>query len=398
MSLSIAQRLTEQRVNAREQAKNIIDAAEGRAFSGEEQASLDAIEVDMVDLETRIAGIIDAEQRARDLDAKLAGYTPTVEAPPEAPLTADAEFRSFVRGERGKSLAVNAETRDITKGSTGAPVPTSFYDKLTVHMVQVGPMLQLATVLNTASGENLQLPRTTANSTAAIIAEGTAITESDPTFGAFVTLGAFKYSFITQVSREMVEDQGVDVLGFLAEQTGVAIGVRLNTDFTVGTGSGQPRGLALDTTLGVTGAASVAGVFTADNLIDLVYSVNSAYRAQPGCGFQMRDASIAATRKLKDSQNRYLFEPSLQAGQPDTLLGFPLVSNPDVVAPVALGRSVLFGLTPKYFVRQVGEVRLDRSDEFAFNADLITFRASVRADGALIDTTGAVRHFIGGAA
>jgi len=196
----------------------------------------------------------------------------------------------------------------------------------------------------------------------------------------------------------MVEDQGVDVLGFLAEQTGVALGVRLNTDFTVGTGSGQPRGLMIDTTLGVTGAASVAGAFSADNLIDLVYSVNQAYRAQPGCGFQMRDASIASTRKLKDSSGRYLFEPSLQAGQPDTLLGFPLTSNPDVAAVAALARSVSFGLTPKYFVRQVGEVRLDRSDEFAFNADLITFRASVRADGALIDTTGAVRHLVGGAA
>lgn len=397
MSMSIAQRLTEQRVNAREQAKNIIDAAEGRAFSGEEQASLDAIEVDMVALETRIAGIIDAEQRARDLDAKLAGYVPSVEAAPEAPPTADAEFRAFVRGESGKSLAVKAESRDILKSSTGSPVPTSFYDQLTVHMVQVGPMLQLATVLNTAGGENLQVPRTTAFSTAAIIAEGAAITESDPTFGAFVTLGAFKYAFITQVSREMVEDQGVDVLGFLAEQTGVALGVRLNTDFTVGTGSAQPRGLMLDTTLGVTGAVSVAGVFTADNLIDLVYSVNSAYRAQPGCGFQMRDASIASTRKLKDTQGRYLFEPSLQAGQPDTLIGFPLTSNPDIAAQATAARSVAFGLAPKYFVRQVGEVRLDRSDEFAFNADLITFRASVRADGALIDTTGAVRHFIGAA-
>ena len=118
----------------------------------------------------------------------------------------------------------------------------------------------------------------------------------------------------------------------------------------------------------------------------------------PGCGFMMRDSSIAATRKLKDTQNRYLFEPSLQAGQPDTLLGFPLASNPDVAATALSAKSVTFGLTPKYYIRQVGEVRLDRSDEFAFNADLITFRASVRADGALLDLTGAVKHFIGNAA
>jgi HK97 family phage major capsid protein len=175
------------------------------------------------------------------------------------------------------------------------------------------------------------------------------------------------------------------------------MGVKLNTDFTVGTGSSQPRGITLDTTLGVTGGTTVVGVFTADNLIDLVYSVNPAYRAQPGCAWMMRDASIAATRKLKDTQNRYLFEPSLQLGQPDTLLGYALRSNPDVAATALNAKSVVFGVVPKYYVRQVGGLRLDRSDDFAFSSDLITFRASLRADGALIDTTGAVKHFVGAA-
>lgn len=394
MSLAIAQRLTEARVSAREQAKTIIDAAEGRDFTGEEQASIDRIEADMNGLESRIGEIIEAEMRSRDLDARLATYSPTTS---HTPVRDEAtELRSFLRGETGKTYDV--ERRDVLKSSTGAPVPTSFYNQLVVHMVHVGPMLELATVINTTSGENLQIPRTTAFSTSAITVEGAAIAESDPTFGAFVTLGAYKYSHIVQLSREMVEDEGVDIISFLGENTGVSIGVKVNTDLTIGTGTSQPRGIALDTTLGVTGGAAVAGAFTADNLIDLVYSVNQAYRRQPGCAWQMRDASIAAVRKLKDSQNRYLFEPSLQVGQPDNLLGFPLYSNPDVAA-VALGaRSVLFGLAKKYFVRQAGAVRLDRSDEFAFNADLITFRATLRLDGALVDTTGAVRHFAGNAA
>lgn len=395
MSLALAQRLTEQRVNAREQAKAIIDAAEGREFTAEETSSLNKIDADLDALETRVRDIIDAEQRARELDEKLSAYKPTG-TPATGVRDEAAELRSFLRGESGKTYEV--ERRDITKASTGAPVPTSFYDQLVTHMVQVGPMMELATVITTNSGENLQIPRTTAYSTAAITAEGAAITESDPTFGAFITLGAYKYSHLVQVSREMVEDQGVDIVSFLSENTGVSIGVKVNTDLTVGTGSSQPRGLAIDTTLGVTGGSGVTGAFTADNLIDLTYSVNQAYRRQPGCAFQMRDASIAAVRKLKDSQNRYLFEPSLAAGQPDTLLGFPLLSNPDVAATALSARSVLFGLVSKYYVRQAGAIRLDRSDEFAFNADLITFRASLRLDGALVDTTGAVRHFIGNAA
>jgi HK97 family phage major capsid protein len=396
MSHSLAQRLTDERVRVREQAKTIIDAAEGRAFTGEEDASLNKIETDIVELETRIRDILDSEQRARELDEKIAGYKPTV-APAAAakPYDEATELRNFLRGNAGKSF--EAEHRVVTKGSTGAPVPTSFYDTLVQHMVQVGPMLDVATVLTTTSGENLQVPRTTAFSTAAITTEGSAISASDPTFGAFVTLGAYKYSFLLQVSREMLEDEGVDVLGFVAQQTGVAMGVALNTGFTVGTGTSQPRGITIDTTLGVTGGTAVVGVFTADNLIDLVYTVNSAYRAQPGTAWMMRDSSIAATRKLKDSQNRYLFEPSLQAGQPDTLLGFPLLSNPDVAATALNAKSVVFGNLPKYYVRQVNGVRLDRSDDFAFSSDLVTFRASLRADGALIDTTGACKHFVGAA-
>ena len=394
MSLAIAQRLTEERVRAREQAKTIIDAAEGRAFTAEEEQTLTRIDTDLNELESRIGDILESERRAQELDAKLATYRPT--AAPTPARNEATELRSFLRGEAGKSYEV--ERRDVTKGSTGAPVPTSFYNELITHMVHVGPMLDVSTVLNTASGENLQIPRTTAYSTSAITSEGSAISESDPTFGAFVTLGAYKYSHIVQVSREMVEDEGVDIISFLGENTGVSLGVKVNTDLTVGTGSSQPRGLTLDTTLGVTASASVAGAFTADNLIDLVYSVNAAYRRQPGCAWQMRDTSIAAVRKLKDSQNRYLFEPSLQAGQPDNLLGFPLYSNPDVAAVALSAKSVAFGLMSKYYVRQAGAVRLDRSDEFAFNTDLITFRATLRLDGALVDTTGAVKHFIGNAA
>ena len=398
--------LIEARARAWDAAKALLDSAdaEGRADAGETESAWQKAMTEVDSLDARIKQVHDAEQRRieaeqREVEVREArsrlGIATASQSTPAPTKDEGAELRSFLRGDAGKSFEV--ERRDITKGSTGAPVPTSFYDRLVMHMVQVGPMLELATVLNTASGENLQIPRTTAFSTAALTSEGSAISESDPTFGAFVTLGAYKYGFTLQVSREMVEDQGVDLLGFVAEQSGIAIGVALNTVFTVGDGSSKPRGITIDTTGGVTGATSVAGVFTADNLIDLVYSVNPSYRRLPGTAWMMRDSSIATTRKLKDSQNRYLFEPSLQAGTPDTLLGFPLYSNPDVAATATSAKSVVFGNIPRYYVRQAGNVRLDRSDEFAFTSDLITFRATVRADGALVDTTGACKHFVGGA-
>jgi len=306
----------------------------------------------------------------------------------------DAEtIRALARGEiRGADF----EKRDVVKTSTGAPVPTSFYDQIIEHMVVVGPMLETSTMLRTAGGEALQVPRTNAYSGSSAFAEGSAIGESDPTFQAFITLNAFKYGFLVQVSREMIEDSGVDLLGFLAREAGISIGVAVNNALTVGTDSTMPNGIAVAAGSGITGATAVAGAFTGDNLIDLSYSVNSAYRRMPGTGWQMNATALAATRKLKDTQGQYLFQPSLQLGQPDTLLGFPIYENPDLAAPGTAAKSVLFGHLPSYFVRMAGPIRFDRSDDFAFANDLVTFRATVRIDGDLPQAQ-AVKYFVGGA-
>ena len=116
------------------------------------------------------------------------------------------------------------------------------------------------------------------------------------------------------------------------------------------------------------------------------------------CGWLMRDATVAAVRKLKDTTGQYLWQPGLQAGSPDTILGKPVRTDPNVPA-VALGaKSILFGDFSTYFVRQVESLRFERSDDFAFNTDLITYRAILRGDGDQVDTTGAIKHFIGNAA
>jgi HK97 family phage major capsid protein len=291
---------------------------------------------------------------------------------------------------------VTFEKRDVLTSSTGAPVPTSFYDQIVEHMVVAGPMLQTSTMINTAGGEALQIPRTSAYSTASLTAQGSAFSESDPTFQSFITLNAYKYGHLIQVSREMIDDSGVDLLGFLARQSGIAIGVAVNTALTTGTDSTMPNGIAVAAGSGVTGGTGVVGAFTADNLIDLSYSVNSAYRRMPGTGWMMATSALAATRKLKDTYGQYLFQPSLQAGQPDQLLGYAIYENPDVAAVGTAAKSVLFGNLREYYVRMAGGIAFERSDDYAFANDLITFRARVRIDGDLPQTA-AVKYFIGGA-
>jgi HK97 family phage major capsid protein len=302
-------------------------------------------------------------------------------------------IRSLARGEVRTQMF---EKRDVTKGSTGAPVPTSFYNQIIMQARHIGPMLETSTILNTAGGENLQIPSQAGWSTGTVSSEAAAIGESDPTFNAFTTLGAFKYSFLTQISREMLDDAGVDILGFLAEQTGNALGYAVNGALTTGTGTVQPYGIVSVAGSGVTGGTGVSGAFTADKLIDLVYTTDTAARRMPGTGWQMNASSIAAVRKLKDTAGQYLFSPSLSAEARDLMLGYPIYENPAMASPATSAKSVIFGNLKSYYVRQVGGIRLDRSDDFAFQNDLVTFRATVRLDGNLIQTSH-VKYFAGAA-
>jgi HK97 family phage major capsid protein len=387
----------EARAKAWEEAKALLDsaAAEKRDLSAEENQTYDRI---MADLDSRSQVIetmnAQAERENRAAEA-MKGFEAQVKpAVASVPEINEAELiRSLARGEiRSHSF----EKRDVTKGSTGAPVPTSFYDQVIMLARHVGPMLETSTILNTAGGENLQIPSLSAYSVGTVSSEAAAIGESDPTFNAFKTLGAYKYSFLTQISREMVEDAGVDILGFLATQTGNALGYAVNGALTTGTGTTQPTGIVTAAGSGITGSTAVSGAFTADNLIDLVYSVDTAGRTLPGTGWQLNAQGISAVRKLKDSAGQYLFSPSLTADARDLLLGYPIFENPAMASPATSAKSVIFGHLPSYFARTVGGLRLDRSDDYAFQNDLITFRATMRVDGNLIQTSH-VKYFAGGA-
>ena len=151
------------------------------------------------------------------------------------------------------------------------------------------------------------------------------------------------------------------------------------------------------TTLGVTGTASLSGAFTADNLIDLYYSVIAPYRNSRSAGWLAKDSTLATARKLKDTTNQYLWAPGL-AGAGDTILGKPVITDPNVAAVALSAKSLAFGDLSAYYVRLAGGIRFERSDDFAFQSDLVTFRCIVRGDGILVDQSGSVKHFVGNAA
>ena len=384
-------RQVEIRQQAWHQAKAIIDVAtaEKRDLSVEEEQTYSRLNDELNERAATIAKLREDETRELRMDAATREIADQVRPVASAPVNEDvAMIRALIKGE---SRSANFERRDILKSSTGSPVPTSFYNQVIMKARMIAPVLATSTVLNTAGGENLQIPRLSTYSVGTVNAEAATIGESDPAFAAFITLGAFKYGFLTQVSQELLEDSGVDMLSFLADQVGNALGFAVGSALTVGTGTNEPTGIVTASSVG--GTSGTATGFSADNLIDLLYSLDGGARNLPGVGWMMTGQSIGRVRKLKDTAGNYVFQPSLAMDSPDMLLGKPLYENPSMAEATTGTKSVIVGHLPSFYVRSVGGIKLDRSDDFAFSAGLATFRATFRVDSNLPQTSH-VKHLL----
>lgn len=370
------------------EAKELIDSVEARGgvWSGEDEQKYAALTAEInkrneiIELEQREAKVTEAISKAA---VDFAGATASDN---EADI-----LRKMAAGEvRGH------EFRAITGSSTGAPVPTSFYNEIVKVARLVNPLLDYATVLNTTSGENLQIPSQSGFSTATIVGQGSTVAVSEPTFNAFVTLGAYKFSALAQLSRELILDSGVDIVGFLAGQFGNAFGYAIGDKVVNGTGTVEPTGFLTAAATGVTGSTGVSGAFTADNVIDLIYSVDGALRTLPSFAMLANSTSIAALRKLKDTAGNYIFNVADSVGKRDLVLGVPVIETPAMPNPATNARSLAVGDLKSLYIRNAGGLQVDRSDDFAFQTDLSTWRATWRLDSRLVQTNN-IKVFRGGA-
>jgi HK97 family phage major capsid protein len=309
-------------------------------------------------------------------------FIPSVEAARQS----DADLlRAIARGEvRGHEF--NREDRAALVPSANT-VGQSFYNRVFEIAQLVGPMLTTSEVFNTASGESLVIPTVTATSSAGSVAAGSAITESNPTFSS-ITLGAEKYGALVSVASELASDAGFDITGYIAQELGTSLGLQTNSVLT-----GKLVAAAGSV---VTGGTGVAGAFTYENLVDLVYGIADGARMLPGLGFQMSKTGIAAARKMKDGQGHYIWLDNAVNGQPAQLLGHSVYENPAVPAVATGAKSVLFGHLPSFKVRVAGGVRVDQSADYAFNTDVVTYRGLTRIDGGLTHASH-IGFFKGGA-
>lgn len=390
----------EARQSAWHAAKALLDhaASENRDLTAEEQESYDRMNADIDRRGDIIADLSRAEERSIAIDTAMASAPEVRRTVEVEPRRTDADIiRAMGRGE---IRTHTFERRDQLNTGDTSLVPVEFLDRIQQLMLYTGPMLDGAyfTRLDTTNGRDIRVPVEATRAAGSAVAEAAQMARSQGTYSE-LTLRSWKYGSLVAVTRELIEDSGIDIVSFLGRSMGVALGTAVNSALTLGTGTVLPLGIsAAATTAGVTGGTGVAGVPTFDNLIDLVHSVDTLYANSPSAGFLMSRATKGAVRKLKASTSgEYLYTPAATQGEVDRLLGYPILENPYVAATAVNAKSVLFGDLSSYFVRVQGGITLTRSDEIYFETDEVGFKATIAVDGALGQVT-AVKHFAGGTA
>lgn len=311
-------------------------------------------------------------------------------------------YSKWLRG--GDQAITAAEWTDIrntmsttTTTEGGYTVQSEVAATLIEALKAFGGVREAADVIATAMGNPLSFPTSDGTSeTGELIAENTTATGADPTFGT-VSVNAYKFSSkIIAVPFELLQDSQVDIEAFVNQRLVTRLGRVTNTYFTTGTGSSQPRGIVTGASAGKVGTTGQTTTVIFDDLVDLIHSIDPAYRAGAGVRFMMNDASLKVIRKLKDSQNRPVFIPGyegLGGAMGDSLLGYAITVNQDMATMAANAKSILFGDMKKYLVRDVMQATAFRFTDSAYaKLGQVGFLYWMRSGGNLLDTA-AVKYY-----
>lgn len=304
----------------------------------------------------------------------------------------DQEVRNVLREHRAQTAG--------TTTAGGYTVPTELASFIEKAMIATGPMYDsnLFTVINSADGRTFNIPTVDDTAvTAEAHTEGGTVTDDggkDVTFGQ-KSLGAYAFdSEWIRWSAELNADSILNMESLLGELIGERLGRIANSKLTTGSGSSDVEGIVTNSGAGVTAAATAA--VTADEIIDLIHSVDPAYRTSASTAIMMNDSTLAAVRKLKDGNGNYLWQMgNYQAGIPQNILGYNVVVNQAMDSLAAAKKVMLFGDMSKFYVRKVGAPSVYVARErFAPDYGILGY---IRFDGVLANT-GAIKHLITAAA
>ena len=351
-------------------------------LSADDDATYANMEKDLDDLTNEIKRMERREAREAELSKpvnKPITEKPEQTAKPEKAGRASAAYKEdFGRHLRGKTPLHNVLSESVDADG-GYLVPEEFEHQIITGLDEANVIRSLAKVITTH--HDRKIPISVGHSVATWTAENAAYTESNPTFGQ-KQIDAFKLTDLVRISVELLQDAEFDLEAYIAAEFARAFGIAEEQAFCVGTGTNQPTGIFTENggTVGVTAAA--ANAITVDEVISLVYALKAPYRKN--AKFLMNDATVALLRKLKDNNGAYLWQPSVQAGQPDKLLGYPLYTSP--YAPIVEGGAlaVAFGDFKNYWIGdRMGRTTQRLNELYATNGQ-IGYVATERVDGKVI--------------
>jgi len=382
-----------QRAELIKNATNIVENAqkEGRSLNAEEKSKFDAMEADARSIKEQI----DIIERTAEMKKELAANAEVREAAPKA--TRKGAFEKYLRNgmsslnanERSMMAELRGTSTQVagTDSLGGFLVPQDFSNELDMATLFTGEVERLAKKLNTAGGALLDYPTINDTATdAGLISEAASVTVQDMTF-ANAQLSAYNYASQVRVSMQLLQDNAFDLNAFLAEAMGERIARATNGAFTTGTGSSQPQGIITGATLGKTAASATA--IAADDILDLIHSIDPSYRNKPTFGLMAHDNVIAAIRALGlGSANDFpIFIPSMEAGQPDKLFGYNIYYNNDMESSIATGNKTLLAADfSKFVVRSAGGVQMVRLNERYMDELEVGFVSYARKDSKVLDT------------
>jgi len=395
-------------MQARDKLTEVANAPEARA--AEIEREFDA----MMTEHDKIGALADREDRAAKaiaaLEAPDLSKRPAVEGR-TAPATDTGVEMTYRQAfseliAAGGEAYVSPEVRSVlqehrvqTKGTTtagGFTVPVELAAFIEKAMIATGPMYDssLFTVINSTDGRTFNIPTVDDTaSTAEAHTEGGTVTDDGGKDVVFAQKVLSAYAFDSEWVRwsaELNADSIFNMESLLGELLGSRLGRIANSKLTTGSGSSDVEGIVTNSALGKTAVGTAA--ITADEIIDLIHSVDPAYRSSPNSAIMMNDSTLAAVRKLKDGDGNYLWQMgNYQAGVPQAILGYPVVVNQAMDSLATAKKVMLFGDMSKFYVRKVGGPSLYVARErFAPDFGLLGF---VRFDGVLVNTA-AIKHLI----
>jgi len=366
---------------------------EKRKFTDEEDAEYNRMDTEYSSVEAQIKREQDLEKRegvARDVKDDYSEKNKGEKLDDKAEYS--RAFENYIRyGNNAPQKdieLVRTQTRAQSVGTDsegGYTSSDSLNTQVIETMLDYSGIRQVATILNTSRGEKIEfITNDDTSNTGALLAENAQDSEQDLVFGT-KQLDAYKYtSRIIRVPIELLQDSEINMNAYIGKKFGQRLGRIENTHMTTGTGSSQPNGVMTAATVGVTAAS--ASAYTFDELYDLQHSIDPAYRKKDS-KWMMDDATLKAIRKLKDSNNLYLWNPGdPRAGIAGTIAGHEYVINNDCATAAANALTIAYGDFKEYVIRDTMGITMRRLVERYADYHQVGFVAIKRMDGELMDT------------